>query len=186
MAERVCPVWIGYLLASPVRKLFQNPKKILGTYIQEGMKVLDIGCAMGFFGLPLAEMVSNSGKVICVDVQEKMIKSLVKRAKKAELSNRIETRVCNADSIGLDDLKEEIDFALASAVVHEVPDPSNFFFEVYETIKPDGKLLIVEPKGHVSQKAFNTTISIAEHKGFKVIESPQVGRGRAVLLGKKS
>ena len=27
MAEHVCPVWVGYLLASPLRKLIQNPRK---------------------------------------------------------------------------------------------------------------------------------------------------------------
>jgi len=56
MAEHhLCPVWIGYLLASPVRKLSQNPRKILGPYVNEGMTVADIGCAMGFFSLPLAK-----------------------------------------------------------------------------------------------------------------------------------
>ena len=98
MAERVCPVWVGYLLASPVRKLFQNPKKILAPYVEDGMKVLDVGCAMGFFSLPLARMIGSNGKVICVDVQEKMIKSLEKRAQKAGLANRIETRVCRHNS----------------------------------------------------------------------------------------
>ena len=185
MAKSVCPVWVGYVLASPLRKLFQNPKKILGTYVQEGMKVLDIGCAMGFFSLPLAEMVGSNGKVICVDVQEKMIKSLVKRTQKAGLSNRIETRVCSANSLGIDDLKEEIDFALASAVVHEISDPSNFFSEIHETIKPNGRFLVAEPKGHVSTRDFKTTISIAEKIGFNVIENPQIGRSRAVLLEKK-
>jgi len=73
MAERTCPVWVGYLLASPVRKLFENPKKILGEYIKEGMTVLDLGCAMGFFSIPAARMVGPNGKIICVDVQEKMI-----------------------------------------------------------------------------------------------------------------
>ncbi len=79
MSESVCPVWVGYFLASPVRKLFQNPEKMLAPYVKEGMRVLDIGCAMGFFSLPLAQMIGLNGKVICVDVQEKMIKSLEKR-----------------------------------------------------------------------------------------------------------
>ena len=43
MAEKVCPIWVGYLLASPVRRLFQNPDKILGPYIEDGITVLDIG-----------------------------------------------------------------------------------------------------------------------------------------------
>jgi len=59
MAEKVCPVWVGYLLASPIRKLFQNPPKILSPYVENGMKVLDIGCVMGFFSLPLARMVGS-------------------------------------------------------------------------------------------------------------------------------
>ena len=182
MAERLCPVWIGYLLSSPVRKLVQNPKKILGPYVKKGMKVLDIGCAMGFFSLPLAKMVGSGGKVICVDVQEKMIKSLEKRAQKEKLSSRINTRICHPNSLGIDDLKDEIDFALAFAVVHEVPDVGAFFSQICETIKPAGRFLVAEPGGHVSEKDFKTTVSVAEQNGFRVVDSPQISRSRVVLL----
>lgn len=184
MAEEVCPVWVGYLLASPIRKLFQNPEKILSPYVEEGMKVLDIGCAMGFFSLPLARMVGSNGKVICVDVQDKMIKSLEKRAQKTGLSNRIETRICNKNSLCLNDLTEQIDFALAFAVVHEIPDASAFFSEMCGTIKQHGKFLLVEPKGHVSEKGFEISVSIAEQSGFKVIDRSQISLSRAVLLEK--
>lgn len=185
MAERLCPVWIGYLLSSPIRKLVQNPKKILVPYVEEGMKVLDIGCAMGFFSLPLARMVGTGGKVICVDVQEKMIRSLEKRAQKEKLSSRIDTRICHQNSFGIDDLKDEIDFALAFAVVHEVPDIGALFSQICETIKPAGRLLIAEPGGHVSEKDFKTTVSVAGQNGFRVIDSPRISRSRVVLLEKK-
>ena len=182
MAEHVCPVWIGYLLASPLRKLFQNPKKILSPHVKEGMKVLDIGCAMGFFSLPLAKMVGSAGKVICVDVQAKMIESLQKRARKAGLSDIMETRVCGQDSLGLDDLHGQIDFALASAVVHEVPDAKKFFAEIHGPLKPTAKFLVVEPKGHVSEDDFAVTIFVAERNGFTVVGKPKVGKSRTVLL----
>ena len=185
MAEHVCPVWIGYLLASPVRKLSQNPKKILAPYVEEGMKVLDIGCAMGFFSLPLAQLVGLSGKAICVDVQEKMTESLEKRARKAGLTDRIETRICRDSSLGLGDLKEEIDFALAFAVVHEVPDVGAFFSQICETLKPAGSLLVAEPKGRVSEKDFELTVSVAEQNGFEIIDHPPMGRSRVVLLEKR-
>jgi len=185
MAEKVCPVWVGYLLASPVRKLFQNPQKMLSPYVKEGMKVMDIGCAMGFFSLPLAKMVGSNGKVICVDVQKKMIEALEKRAQKAKMSDRIETRICRHNSLDLNDLKEKIDFVLAAAVIHEVPDASAFFSEIYETIKKHGKFLVVEPKGHVSEKDFEISVSLAEQNGFEVIDSPQISRSRVVLLGKR-
>ena len=45
---------------------------------------------------------------------------------------------------------------------------------------------MVEPKGHVSKKDFEMTISAAEQNGFCVISSPQINRCRAVLLEKKT
>jgi ubiquinone/menaquinone biosynthesis C-methylase UbiE len=186
VAEHVCPVWVGYLLASPVRKLLQNPNKILKPYVNEAMKVADIGCAMGFFSLPLARMVGANGKVICVDVQEKMIRSLEKRALKAGLSDRIETRICKGDCLGLGDIKQDVDFVLASAVVHEVPDSSQFFSEIHEMIKSSGRFLVLEPKMHVSEMDFEATVSIAQSNGFVVVNRPDIKSSRAVLLQKKS
>ena len=184
MAGRVCPVWVGYLLASPVRKLLENPEKILSPYVKQDMKVLDAGSAMGFFSLPLARMVGPNGKVICVDMQEKMIQSLKKRARKAGLSDRIELRTCSQKSLCLDELKEKIDFALASAVVHEVTDASSFFSEIYEGIKLGGKFLVMEPKGHVTEKDFEVSTSVAVKIGFSVIDNPKIPRSRSVLFEK--
>jgi ubiquinone/menaquinone biosynthesis C-methylase UbiE len=184
MANRVCPFWVGYLLISPLRTLFQNPDKLLKPYIASGMKVLDVGSGMGFFSLPIARMIGTNGKVICVDIQEKMIKALKKRAQKAGLTDRIETRICHQISLGLDDLNEEIDFALAFAVIHEVPNVTQFFDEINRTLKPAGRLLIVEPKGHVSEKDFNITISGAQQNGFKILDNPSIPRNRTMLLKK--
>lgn len=184
MAHRVCPVWIGYFLASPVRKLLQNPHKLLGEYVKKGMKVLDMGCAMGFFSLPLAEMVGEEGMVVCVDIQEKMIISLQNRAEKAGLSKRIQTRICNEKSLCLEGLKKQIDFAVAFAVVHEVPDPDFFFSEIYKAMKPGCKFLVAEPGGHVSEDELESTVSIAEKAGFKPIGKPEIRRSRTVLLEK--
>ena len=185
MAKRVCPFWVGYLLINPLRKLFENPDKLLKPHITSGMTVLDVGSGMGFFSLPIARMVGAEGKVVCVDVQEKMLKSLEKRARKAGLSERIETRICRQSSLGLDDLNEAVDFALAFAVVHEVPNTTLFFDEIFNTLKPTGKLLIAEPKGHVSEKDFNRTISVAQQNRFKIIDNLLIPRNHTVLLKKE-
>ena len=184
MAGNVCPFWVGYLLCCPIRRLWHNPDKILGPYICEGMKVLDIGSAMGFFSLPMARMVGPKGKVICIDVQERMLSSLLRRTQRAGLHERIETRVCSKNSFCLEDIEEEIDFALAFAVVHEVPDCLPFFSQVYRTLRPAGKLLLAESKGRVSGNDFQKTISAAQVKGLEVTATPHIRSARAVLLHK--
>jgi len=185
MAEHACPVWVGYLLASPLRKLLQDPRKIVGPHVRAGMTALDIGCAMGFFSLPLARLVGPGGKVICVDLQEKMIRPLERRARKAGLAERIRTRVCSRESLGLGDLTEEVDFALAFAVVHEAPDAARLFAEVHCTLKARAKVLVAEPKGHVTAEGFDASLSIAEQSGFEIAERPAIRRSFAAVLSKK-
>jgi 2-polyprenyl-3-methyl-5-hydroxy-6-metoxy-1,4-benzoquinol methylase len=184
MAKRVCPWWVGYLLASPLRRLLQKPERILGAYVEEGMTVLDAGCAMGFFSLPLAQMVGEKGRVICVDQQERMIRSLEKRAKKAGLSGRIETRVCSSTSLDLEDQEGRVDFALAFAVVHETQDPAAFLSQIHEALAPGGRLLIAEPSGHVSADAFHETVLAAEACGFARIERPEISLSMSALVEK--
>jgi ubiquinone/menaquinone biosynthesis C-methylase UbiE len=185
MAEHICPVWVGYLLASPLRKLFQDPQELLAPYASDGMAVLDIGCAMGFFSLPLAERVGAGGRVICVDVQEKMLAVLQRRAARAGLRERIETRACRADSLGVADLRGRIDFALAFAVVHEVPDARTLFSEVHAALKSGRRLLIAEPRGHVKPPAFEQTVSTAEACGFRRVEPIHVRWAHALALQKR-
>jgi ubiquinone/menaquinone biosynthesis C-methylase UbiE len=185
MSERVCPWWLGYLLANPVRKLFYNPESILKPYVREGMTVLEVGSGMGFFTLPLARLVGESGHVVCVDLQEKMIKGVEKRAVKAGLIQRIELRVCTPTSLGIDDLTEKVNFALVFAVVHEVPDAGKFLSEVQRSLSKDGLLLFSEPTGHVSREAFQDTLATAQRLGFRIADSPKIRRSHSSVWVKQ-
>ena len=92
MGKLVCPPWLGYVLLNPLRKLVENPDKILGRFVREGMIVLETGCGMGYFTLPLARMVGAKGRVVAVDIAPKMLSVLERRAQKAGLLDRIEIR----------------------------------------------------------------------------------------------
>lgn len=162
--------------------MLQDPAAILKPYVEGGMTVLDVGCGMGFFSLPLARLVGEKGKVVCIDLQEKMIKGLVARAHKAGLTDIIDARVCSQKSLGVSDLAAKIDFALAFALLHEVPDKATLFSEIHRTMKPTGKLLFAEPRGHVSKLDFEKTVSLAQSIGFEVINDLKIRRSRAVLL----
>jgi 2-polyprenyl-3-methyl-5-hydroxy-6-metoxy-1,4-benzoquinol methylase len=164
--DHVCPYWVGYLLASPLRRLIDSPKKLLAPYVGTGMTVLDMGCAMGYFSLPLARMVGASGCVIGVDVQERMLGVLRKRARRQGLDSIVETRFCTQNDLKLDDLMGRIDLALAFHVVHEMTRPDRFFRECYEAVRPGGKLIVVEPVGHVSEENCRRILDLATAYGF--------------------
>ena len=176
MSEHVCPVWIGYLLASPIRKLFHNPQKILGPIVQPGMTVLDVGSAMGFFSIPAAEMVGSEGRVICADCQPRMLEKLTQRARTAGVESQIETHACSTSSLGLEELEGQVDVARAVAMVHEAPDPERLLTEIFNTLKPGGLLLVAEPKGHVTDAQIKETLQITESLGLQIIERPSVRR----------
>ena len=184
MSEHVCPWWIGYFLASPLRRFFHKPEQIVSPYLKEGMTVLEVGPGMGFFTLPMARLVGPQGKIICIDVQDRMIKSLMRRASRAGLANRIITRLTSGDSLQAEDFANRIDFALLFAVVHEVPNQEKLFREVHATLKENSLVLISEPKGHVTAEGFNQTLAVAKRNGFDVIASPAIKRNHSVVLRK--
>jgi ubiquinone/menaquinone biosynthesis C-methylase UbiE len=168
-------------MTTNLRRLFESPERILGPNVRPGMTVLEPGCGMGFFTLPLARMVGPEGRVVAVDVQPRMIGGLVRRACKAGLSGRIEAVVGTVDADGLAAHRGAIDFAAALHVVHEVPDQRAFLARIHELLRPGGLLLIVEPKGHVRAEAFAASLDTAAHVGFAKRASPDV-RGHAALL----
>lgn len=186
MAKRVCPWWLGYFLASPLRRCLmrEDPAKILAPYVREGMTVFEPGPGMGFFTLELARRVGAAGKVVAVDVQPRMLTGLKRRAAKAGLLDRMDARVATPESLGVSDLVERVDFTLAYALVHEMPDSAKFFREAAMVSKPGAFLLLAEPSGHVKAEEFEIELKQAAEAGFVRTARPAVPHSQAVLFRK--
>lgn len=184
MSSRVCPWWMGYLLLSPLRRAFQDPAQILAPYVRPGMTVLEPGPGMGFFTLELARLVGPSGHVMAVDIQSRMLDGLRRRAVKAGLADRVTTRVVQPDSLSVSDLAGQVDFVLAFALVHELPNARTFFADAAASLKPGGALLLAEPTGHVSADAFEDELQAAAAAGLALQERPSIRSNRTGLLVK--
>jgi SAM-dependent methyltransferase len=182
--HRVCPWWLGYFLASPLRRLWEDPGVIVAPYVREGMTVLEPGPGMGFFTLEMARRVGPSGRVIAVDIQPKMISSLKRRAARAALLERIDARVTEPNSMKLDGLGGTVDFTLAYAVVHELADIVSFFAEVAQALKPGACALLAEPRGHVNAEHFEEELKVAARAGLHPVSRPAIRRSHAALLRK--
>ena len=179
----VCPVEFAGSLSNPLRRLIHNPRKILGSYINKGMTVIDLGCGPGYFTTWLARMVGEEGMVIAADLQQGMLEKVIEKIRGTDLEQRIKIHKCQDDKIGV---SEKVDFVLAFWMVHEVPDQQKMFEELRSILNQGGRILVIEPKFHVTKESFKKMITLIESAGFEIIESPKVSLSRTVLLSARN
>jgi ubiquinone/menaquinone biosynthesis C-methylase UbiE len=177
--EGVCPWWLLPTFDNPLRRLIQDPERILQGLVQPGQSAADIGCGMGYFTILLARLLGVQGRVYAIDLQAEMLAGLKRRAAKAGVLERITLHQTPADRL---ELPQQVDFALTFWMVHETPDPKVFLRQVRALLKPGGKLLLVEPVIHVRQAAYDRTVQAALSAGFVLLQPRPVGMSRAALL----
>jgi ubiquinone/menaquinone biosynthesis C-methylase UbiE len=178
----VCPWWLGYAFDNPIRKLFHPQEKILSPYLADGMRAMDVGCGMGYFAIAMAAMVGGRGRVFCLDLQPKMLEITEKRARRARLDGRMAFYRSEADNLGI---AEKVDFILNFWMVHEVNDQKRFFSQLQSNLNPGGRLLVVEPKIHVTAGDFQRTLEVAESENLRRCGQPAIRFSHAALFSKK-
>jgi len=179
MSVHVCPWWLAFTFDNRLRRFVHPPEKTLGSCVTPGMTALDLGCGLGYWSIALARMVGDDGLVISADLQQKMLAILEKRAQRAGVRHRIRTHRSQPDQLGIDCAA---DFALAFWIVHEVPDQRRFLTQVRSCLRQAARFLIVEPRLHVSARAFRDTIELASETGFRLSDEPHVPLSRAALF----
>jgi 2-polyprenyl-3-methyl-5-hydroxy-6-metoxy-1,4-benzoquinol methylase len=176
----VCPWWLTYTFDNPLRKFVQDPYQILSPHIRLGMRVADVGCGMGYFSITMAKLVGDSGYVQAIDLQAQQLKRVEKRAIKSGVAARVDRTLVTQDSLNL---KPPMDFVLAFAVVHEVPSAEKFFKEIFDSLKPGGRVLVAEPSHHVNQELFARELETAGRCGLAAIPNSQrIRLSRVALL----
>lgn len=179
MGGHICPWWFAYSFDNRLRYLFHRPEKILAQYVASGMTVLDVGCGMGFFSIGLARLVGDTGCVIAADVQTKMLAAMRKRSEKAGVADIIRPHKSEPDNLGTN---TPVDFILAFWMVHEVPNPQRLFQQMGQCLKPDGKLLVAEPRFHVSSKRFQEIVALARVSGLNFYKTPTIKLSRSAVF----
>ena len=182
--RHVCPAWAGPLLCCPLRRFFERPETLLGDHVRPGMTVLEPGCGMGYFTLPIARMAGPTGRVVAVDLQPKMIEGLTRRARRAGLLERIEAFACTDGSLGLASRPGVVDLAVVIHVLHEVRDRQRFLEQLFDALRAGGRLLLLEPKGHVSRETLDAELALSERAGFRPAGELAHRRSHGALLEK--
>ncbi len=179
--KHVCPWWLCRTFDNPLRRLFQDPEKILRPFVRPGFTVIDVGAGMGYFTLPLLHLVGSGGRVVALDIQQRMLQALERRAARAGLLSNLTLHLGKPGDPGMPDAA---DFVLIFWMIHEVGDQQAFLSHLTACLKPGGRLLIAEPLLHVTGDRFRFTVDAAGRAGLNLIDRPPVSLSRSALFSK--
>ncbi|WP_419783130.1 class I SAM-dependent methyltransferase [Maridesulfovibrio sp.] len=177
----VCPWWVAYTFDNKLRRMIDPADKALEKWVRPGMKVLDFGCGLGHYSIGAAKLVGESGEVVAVDLQQKMLDIAVKRAGKAGVADIIKPHQCSTHGIGY---AGKVDFVVAGNVIHETPDCRKTLQEIYELLVSGGGFFFTEPRNHVRAELFAEELMVAGEIGFAVEVLPMSFMARRAYLYK--
>lgn len=178
--NHTCPWWLCFTFDNPLRKLIHNPIKILNPFIKTNDSVLDLGPGMGYFTLPICEIVGNNGTVYAADIQKKMLDVIDTKAKQKNIKN-LKTFLIEEDGLNID---FSFDMVLLFWMFHEVSGKEALVNELKNKLKVSGKILLVEPKIHVGRKQFAKELDIVQNVGFEIIDYPKIFISNSATLMK--
>jgi ubiquinone/menaquinone biosynthesis C-methylase UbiE len=176
------PWWLAFVLTCPLRRLIEDPDETLRGLVKPGQRVLEIGPGNGFYSQIIAATVGVQGRLIAVDAQPQMLKMLSRRLQRLGLSDRLETRLARSPGLGLDDLGNTMDLAVLINVLHEIADQRDVLREGFAALRPGGRLLLVEPRGHVSQSQYLAELALLQEIGFSVEHQTEQSRGYSAVF----
>jgi ubiquinone/menaquinone biosynthesis C-methylase UbiE len=159
-----CPVGLTWILDNPLRRRYSS--RILDRVgIVPGETVLELGTGPGVFSLEAARMVGPRGRLLCVDIQPRMIEKVEARLREAGATN-VETRVASAYTLPAE--AGSIDRAFLVTVLAEIPDQARALRELHRVLKPGGVLSITEEFPDPDYPFAAETIRRVEPEGFRL------------------
>lgn len=174
--------------AIPMMKIgsggFLNQDQIIAQLgIRRGMIIADMGCGAGYFTIPMAKLLDNTGQVYAIDVLTAAIESVTSQAKLYGLLNVFKIRA-NVEVVGGTGIVEgRVDLALMVNLLFQCQDRDSVFEEAKRILAPGGRIAVIDwiPNSATPGPSFERCISEEEAKrvamknGLKVVQSLRTG-----------
>lgn len=156
----------------PARDAWQMPERVIEALgLGRGLSVADIGAGTGYFSVRLAR--SKAAPIVfAADIEPSMVDYLTKRAAKEGLPNVVPVLAAAKFA----NLPRAVDLVLIVDTYHHIADRPAYFRELRNSLKPGGRLAIIDfkkdsPEGPPVEFRF-TAAEIArelELGGFRLI-----------------
>lgn len=129
-------------LDSEQRRKLLPPEEVLIKYeLAKGDSFADIGCGIGYFTIPAAEMIGKESTAYALDISKEMLKEVAERAQNKNINN---ITLVNTDEYNLKLPTNSVTYGLMCTVLHEIEDKDRFISEASRIIKENGKLVIID------------------------------------------
>ncbi|GJL82959.1 MAG: hypothetical protein DHS20C01_25930 [marine bacterium B5-7] len=109
--------------------------RIIGEFLLNGKRVLDIGCGSGGIAMELVERY-GAGEVVGVDIERGVLARAAERVNKHGLEDRITLQQVESGPLPYDD--ESFDVAFSKDSMIHIPEKELLFADVYRILKPGG------------------------------------------------
>ena len=126
------------LLDERRRQRWQPLDFLAMTGVSAGQVAVDLGSGPGFWTLPLAQLVGESGTVWAIDSSQEMLAALADGRPPAQV------RLLPADLPAIPLADAVADFAWAAFVFHEVAPPERLAEEARRVLRPGGRLAVLD------------------------------------------
>lgn len=129
--------------------------------LKSGQVFGDFGCGIGFFSIPAAKLVGDEGHVIAMDISEDMLEGL---------NERLDDDYKNRVTLTREGIEHScLDVAMISTVLHEVDDPQLFLIEASASLRPGGKIAVVEWMKEKMDQGPQYSIRISEKEMIQML-----------------
>lgn len=172
------------------RKILPPFETLEKVGLQEGDIMTDIGCGIGYFTLPAAEIVGPQGLVYAMDISPEMLDEVETRA--ADLENR-NIRLVNSGENDFKIKEETVNFAFICLVLHEAKNVTDFLQETKRITTGQGRVAIIEWKKVESSYGppvdhrldISDVKKIVQDLGFKNVRGMEIGEHFYAVVGQK-
>jgi|SRR5580704_6090639 SAM-dependent methyltransferase len=121
MNDRVFKHTHAHKLEDPERLKWLPPSEVLSRlHLTKGVRVADVGAGTGYFSLPIAKAVGETGKVFAVDVQQEMLDKLRLKLEQPDSPQNLSLHLGAAGQLPLAD--DSVDLAFYANIWHELDD----------------------------------------------------------------
>lgn len=176
------------LSEQPDRADWQKPEQVMDELrIADGDAVADIGAGSGWFTIRLAERVRERGVVYAQDVQAGMLAAITRRVGREGYRN---VQVVQGDGNTTRLPLNALDAVLVVDVYGEIDDPVSFLRGLTESLKPHGRIGIVNYKpgqggpGPARRIAQSVVEKNAGAAGLKVVSTMDLRYQYLVVLAR--